>query len=359
MHQVVYLFMVVKNDMHPILSEKSAMPNVRLTAILFSIFCFALASRAHAEQPPATPGATHVARWKDDKKAAFMLMFDDSAPTHVKYVFPELKRRELIATFYINPGKGEWAAFKNAWEKELPAAGMEFGNHTMTHKGVHDVADAEGEIGKCNDIITQLFPGKSPRLISYGQPGVPKGAWNINDQQLKEILAKDHLIHRPNVDGRFAFIHLKTVDEMVRVMDGALEKGVAECVLFHGVGGDWLTFPLAGFKEFLDKIVEKRDKLWITTHIQEHKYETERDSATVSVLESTPAQIRVELKCTADPELYDAPLTLVTQVPATWTKCEITQGSAKTAVSAANGSIKYDALPDGRAITIRAVVDGK
>ena len=323
------------------------MLNVRLTCLI-AVALTLFVSSAFAEQP----GATRVAKWKDDKKAALMLMFDDSAPTHVKLVFPELKARNMIATFYVNPGSGGWAGFKNAWEKEIPAAGMEYGNHTMTHKGARDVPNAEEEIGKCNDVIMQLFTGTKPRLISYGQPGVAKGAWNITDAQLKEILVKDHLIHRPSVDGRFAFIHLKTVDAMVHIMDSAIEKGTAECVLFHGVGGDWLTFPLAGFKEFLDKIVENREKLWITTHIAEHKYETERDSAEATVQESSAKQIRIELKCKADPQLYDAPLTLVTQVPPAWKKCEVAQGTKKTTVTAADGAIKYDALPGGETISI-------
>ena len=323
------------------------MPIRFLCVVLITFASFAI----HAEQPDA-PGATRIARWKDDKKAALMLMFDDSAPTHVKFVFPELKKRGMIATFYVNPGK--WAQFKNAWETEIPAAGMEYGNHTWTHKGVRDVPDAEDEIGKCTETIQHLFQGTTPRLISYGQPGVPKGAWNINDAQLKEILTKQHLILRPSVDGRFAFIHLKTTAAMVAIVDSALEKGTAECVLFHGVGGDWLTFPLPDFREFLDKVEERRQKLWITGHISVHKYETERDGAEVAITQNTADKISLTLKSKADKQLYDQPLTLVTKVPATWTKCEVAQGETKTTVTAKDGLIQYDALPNGDAIVLNA-----
>src|SRR3954463_7310943 len=155
---------------------------------VFSTVMFLSSFMLHAAD---TNGSTRIAKWKDDKKAAFMLFFDDSMPSHVKNVVPELKARGLTATFYVNPGKGEWQLFKEKWEKEIPAAGMEYGNHTFTHKGVKDMADAEQEFGKCNEVILGIHPDrKSPRLISFGIPGVAKGAWNISDAQMKELYQK-------------------------------------------------------------------------------------------------------------------------------------------------------------------------
>ena len=36
-------------------------------------------------------------QWKDDKKGAFMLMFDDSLPSHVKHVIPALAEKGIAA----------------------------------------------------------------------------------------------------------------------------------------------------------------------------------------------------------------------------------------------------------------------
>ncbi len=291
-----------------------------------------------------------ASRWKDDKKAAFLLMFDDSAPSHVKNVVPELTKRGLVGTFYVNPGK--WQN-KDFWEKQCPAMGMEYGNHTMTHKGVRDVADADEEIGKCNEVIMRLFPGKQPRLISWGLPGVAKGAWNITDEQLKELLAKHHLIERPAFGGHGGAINVKTADEMMLLVDAALAKGGIEHVIYHGVGGDWISVPLAEFTGFLDRIEARKDQLWVAGHIAAHKYATERDAAEVKVVEATERQIRVELTCKADAKLYDYPLTLVTQVSAEWKRCEIVQGANKAVVTAAGGMVRYDAVPNAGVIVVR------
>ncbi len=342
------------------------MSDLRTIPAMMSAACLAAAALAFAASAWAdqqAPGATRIARWKDDKKAAFLLMFDDSAPSQVKNVLPELVKRGLIGTFYVNPGKGEWKVFKDAWEKEFPAAGMEYGNHTWTHKGARDVANLEEELVQSNEMIMRLFPGKSPRLISFGRPGVPKEAWNITPEQLAQALVKHHLIERPTFDGHGGAIHAKTADDMMRLVDRAIAAGGAEYIIYHGVGGDWISVPAAAFTEFLDRLAAKRDQVWVAGHISAHKYETERASAEVKTVEATDRIIRLELASKADPKFYDFPLTLITQVPAAWKVCEITQGPGKATAPVApttgsnatrtGGAVRYDALPSAEPIVIR------
>jgi len=293
-----------------------------------------------------TPGATRIAKWKNDKKAAFMLMYDDSMSTHVKNVIPDLKSRGLTATFYVNPGSGHWKLMKNAWEKEIPAASFEYGNHTFTHGGILDMAHGEDEIGRCNDAINAAFPDrKKKRLVSFGTPGVPKEKWKISPEDIKTLLAKHNLVLRPNVGGRFAQINLKTAEEMLGIVDKVLASGEKDVVCFHGVGGEWLSIAMPAYMQFINGLVERIENLWISDHIYIHKYETERTSAEVKVVEASDKHIRLSLSSKADPELFDAPLTLVTQVPAAWTKVEVTQGPAKSIVAVAKGAAMFDALP--------------
>src|SRR4051812_48377424 len=80
-----------------------------------TLFISALSSVSAADQKPVL-GETRVARWKDDRTAAFLLMFDDSWPSHWQVAAPELAKRQMIATFYICPGKGEYLRFAKEWE---------------------------------------------------------------------------------------------------------------------------------------------------------------------------------------------------------------------------------------------------
>jgi peptidoglycan/xylan/chitin deacetylase (PgdA/CDA1 family) len=297
-------------------------------------------------------GDTRIAKWKDDKQAAFMLMFDDSCATHVKNAIPELVKRKMVGTFYLNPGSGQYAGLRNDWEKVIPPLGMEYANHTFTHKGAKDATILDDELQKCDDAIAKIY-GKRPPLISFGRPGVPAGAWAVTDQELKDALAKHHLIMRPNVDGRFAEINLKTADALFGIAEKAIASGGSDCVIFHGVGGDWLTAQMPVYTGLLDKLVAVQDKLWIAGHIAVYSYEKEREGAQVKVEQAGGTGIKLALKTSADPALFEAPLTLVTNVPDDWKKCRVMQGDNTQTVPVVKGVAMYDAKPDGSAISLR------
>ena len=321
-------------------------------ALLLAALALGLGQAARAADA-AGPGATRVARWPDDKPAAFMLMFDDSAPSDVKNAIPEMKKRGLTGTFYINPGCGHYQALKDDWEKTIPAEGMEYGNHTWDHKGAKSAELLDEELAKCNEVIFRLISGPKPRLVSFGRPGVDKDAWTVTEAQVTEALAKHHLVERPTFNGHGAAVFLKSADDYVKQVDQALAKGEAGYVIFHGVGGDWISCPLGDFIALCDKLVAERDRLWIAGTIAAHKYQTERDGATVTVDKADANQITIALAVKTASALYDAPLTLVTRVPAGWTRCSVVQG-ANPAVeaTAVGGSLRYAVKPTAGAITI-------
>jgi hypothetical protein len=323
--------------------------------LMVALLLIAPVGVAKAEHPTAI-GTTRVAQWKDDKQAAFTMGFDDGIADQLTLVIPELQKRKMVATFYLNPGKGEYVAVKSQWEKAPETGVAVLGDHTMTHSGVKDFANAEVEIGQCDDIILGMNPaGKVPRLISFAQPGVPPGHWNITGEEYKQILAEHHLIDRGDYRGHGAMFHEKTADEMVGLADRALANGGVEYIVFHSIGPGTIPTPLPIFLEFLDKLETRHDRLWIIDHISAYKYETERNGAQVQVLGATDDKISLSLKSTADPQLFDFPLTLITQVSAKSPQYQVTQGIQKTTVTAANSAIQFDALPNGDPIVIQPI----
>jgi hypothetical protein len=110
-----------------------------------------------------------------------------------------------------------------------------------------------------------------------------------------------------------------------------------------------LQLPAFSYQQLQDN----RELLWITDPISWHKYLTERKAAAVKVLAGDSRQIRLQLACTADPVLYDLPLTLATRVPSEWKACLVTQGPAKTSVPAVNGVVRYPAMPGAVEIVLQ------
>jgi len=291
-----------------------------------------------------------IAKWKDDKKAAFALMFDDSMTVHIKNVLPELKKRNLIGTFYVNPGSGQFKAYKGAWEKDIPAAGGVLANHTFTHKGAKDPAALEEEITQANDVILAI--DTKATLISFGIPGVKQGDWAVTKEQLAEGLKKNKLLLRPETGGHWGHINLKTGAELISRIDKGLATGTFDFCAFHGVGGEWLSTDLPPFIELIDALVAKREQLWITDVISAQKYETERTTAKATI-EKSGAELHVTLKCDADATLYNQPLTVIAKVPADWKKCQAIQGSTQTEVTVANGVAMFDAMPNGQPVVLK------
>jgi peptidoglycan/xylan/chitin deacetylase (PgdA/CDA1 family) len=333
----------------------------RLGAILIALAMFLISDSAQAQEPQL--GATQVAKWKDDRTAAFLLMFDDSWPSHFQVAAPELAKRGMIGTFYICPGKGEYEKFSQEWEEKLWKQGMVYGNHTMTHQGVKDYSSADWEIGECARIIRRISPGNADRLVSYAQPGVKAGDWNLSAEGLAELLKKHHLIDRPTFTDHGAVYHLKTAQEMLDLADKAIANKGMEYVIIHGVERikpDWGYqdfWPLKQevFFKLLDGLQARSEKgeLWITDHISQHKYEIERHTAEVKLLAASDRLIRLELSTKADPRYYDLPLTLSTRVPQVWKRAVIAQGAKSTKVAVKSSTVRFDALPGGGVIEVQ------
>lgn len=337
---------------------------------LFSLLAAACAALAapravSADDAPAAVGDTVVQKWKGGAKACFLLMFDDGWPSAIDVAVPELEKRGLVATYYIVPEKGEFKAREKAWREEAWKRGAVYGNHTMTHHGVRDYEHARTEIGGCTDWILDVVPGKRPRLVSYGQPGVDKGKWNITREELQRILDEWHMVERPDFRGHGAVYHLKTCDDMLALADRAIASGGMEYVVFHGLEhkAPWRTWQdFWAMKQdivfpFFDAIAERRDRgdLWVTDHISCHQYETERATARVEKLQVAPGGrgVRFTLSCDADPALYDLPLTLRTRVPAQWRKATVKRGANVLAtVPVEDGVVQYEVAPGPEPVTL-------
>lgn len=313
-------------------------------------------------KPAATPkkpvevtsGGTRILNWKDGKQAVFMLEFDDSCPTHITKVIPELEKRKMVGTFYIVPGIGPYQNHQAAWEKAALSPYVELANHTWTHSGADNVARLDTELAKCNEAILKARPDrKQPRLVSFGTPGgVP---WKISKEEWQAGFDKYNLINRPSFYG--PPFHHKSAAEMIKVVDLALSRGDMGHLDFHGVGGDWHITPMEWFTALLDKLEADRERLWITDPISWHKYLTERKTAELKELASDEREVRISLTGTADPVLYDLSLTLATKVHGAWKHCVVSQGETVSSVlPVEGGEVRYDALPGAGEIRIRPVL---
>lgn len=330
--------------------EPGAIRSFATMILATTVACLAPALQPEACAADAAAGSTRILKWKDGKKAAFMLGFDDSAASQLKNVVPELEKRKIVGTFYLVTGNSLYAKLKPQWEAAARSPYVEIANHTFTHKGVNDAAELEPELAKCNEVIYALHPErKKPRLIGFGKPGgVP---WKVTAMEVREALERHHLCDRLPFAG--PPINYKSAAECVAMIDHTIKKGETGQLVFHGVGGDWLVTPVEWFAAILDKLESVRDQLWITDVVSWHQYRIESGGVQVKSELSGKDTITVEFSHLPDPTFYDLPLTLATTVPAEWKSCTVTQGARSSTVPAVAGEVKYDALPGGGTVQLK------
>lgn len=306
-------------------------------------------------------------------------MFDDSLDSAYQVAIPELMRRNMIGTFYVNPGKGLWrnptakgysATTADKWLNQIPKTGMAYGDHTMFHADITGTdaatrtAQLDAAVGDCQKEIMLDMPGTNPRLISWGQPGV--NTWTPTGAELQACLTKYNLISRPPFDFPHAsYLQVITIQDILALADKAITSGSMQYLVTHGLERrpsegdsyygwqDFWAFNKDVFRGGLDGLKTRMDsgKLWITDHISYHKYETERKSAKIVVTTATNSLVSLTLSATNN-TLYDLPLTVNTQVPSAWKAAIVTQDAMQVSVPVVSGTIQYDALPNAGAINI-------
>jgi hypothetical protein len=289
---------------------------------------------------------TTIAEWKGDKKGAFTLSFDDSMVTQADVAVPAMLERGLVGTWFINPGKEHYQQRQHVWEQILPAASHELANHTMHHEGAKDLDEAEFEIGETARIIWSLRPTGASKLLSFQRGGATD--WNLTEEEWYLLDQKYHLVHR--TDSRS--MTDANASEMIRHAQEALEQRTWVRVHFHGIGGEWLPVEPQDFFQLLDYLVSMKEDLWIGTYGSVYKYIQERDTAQASVLEATNQLIRLNLNADVALELFDEPLTLITEIPTHWTSCKVNQAGQTNVYEVEDGFVQYEAVPGKGEITL-------
>ena len=285
-----------------------------------------------------------VTRWPQDRVAAISLTFDDGINSHLDFVGPILKKHHLNGTFFVATAMGPWEKRKAEW-KQLAQQGNELANHTVHHPCMlpqiqphsqdYTPAMFEAEIKDATRQITELlgshrgvtfaYPcgnmtfGKPQDEVgnaalysryvaenSFGARGVGSGG-AVNPDELNVLDVGDL---GPTAD--------KDSITLLAMAQPALHGRFWGVYCFHGVGGDWLSIT----GEALDELAgyfERHPEIWTAAFGDVLRYTQERKSLSMQITESSAASLAIALEWPMDKQIYDLPLTLKVEVPATWT----------------------------------------
>jgi sialate O-acetylesterase len=229
--------------------------------------------------------AQNKSEW-NDKKCAVVLTYDDALNVHLDQVIPALDSMNFKATFYLT---GYFPGFSQRMDDWRKAAinGHELGNHTLFHPCTGNTAgrewvSAERDLSKytiqrieeeirMNNILLQSIDGKTNRTFAY-----PCGDMAVGGDSYVEKIKDDFSAARGTRAGILQMktidlynidaygMHGQTGDQMIELVNKALNENGLVVFLFHGVGGEHnLNVSLQAHRELLHYLKKNEGDIWV------------------------------------------------------------------------------------------------
>jgi peptidoglycan/xylan/chitin deacetylase (PgdA/CDA1 family) len=220
------------------------------------------------------------------EKVAVSLSYDDALDSQLDNAIPSLNKHNFKASFYILPTSGALRNRLSEW-RDIAMQGHELGNHTIYHacsaslpdrEWVKPYADLDNrsvehmreEIIIMNTFL-QALDEKTERtftipcgdMLASGEnylPAVYDLFVAIKGQGLGDGTA---VLWAPSdVSGADLIDYIEHVGSGVRVIN----------IIFHGIGGDYLTVSTEAHDELLQYLADHRDTYWVDTYLNIMKH---------------------------------------------------------------------------------------
>lgn len=225
--------------------------------------------------------------WPKGKKAAVVLTYDDGLQSHLKIVMPQLEAKNFRGTFFLYG-----IEIKNsdipAW-KEAAYRGHELGNHSL----YHPCLSGKEETGNCHSLecytvkemlkeiatmntFLYAIDGKPHHAYAYPcAQNVVAGGEDFSKPLLESGLARYARGGKQGIITDTASLDYSIVptlaattgckaEFLINYVKKAQEKGGLAVIVFHGVGGDYLTVEKEEHQKLVDYLAAHPD-IWVTT----------------------------------------------------------------------------------------------
>lgn len=290
-----------------------------------------------------------VAKFKGDKACAISYTYDDGMREHYTLVFPEMEKRNMKGTFWIN-GVGVNVDESNlkdttrvSWDnlKEMAAAGHEISNHGWSHKNFNKISmdEVKVEIAKNDSIILEKI-GIPSHTFCY--------PYNARSKETTALASEGRVGTRTRQHGVGKNSTVENLDQWVATL---MDKGEWGIAMIHGItyGYDAFTSQHVLWKHF-DRVNVLRDHIWVATFREVAAYEGERNSVTLDV-EKKKGGWTITPTLSLDRELFTEALTMVIDVKGI-KKLQVKQDKKRLPVVILSDKATFDFNPYGGNIEV-------
>lgn len=224
-------------------------------------------------------------QWPEHKQCVIVLTYDDALLSQLNVAVPQLEQAGFKATFFLTADLNyntipRWRA--------LSQQGFELGNHTIFHPCLssedNPVSSASytaygmiREIDYMNDFLFAV-DGKMRRPFAY-----PCAETLAGGKDYVDTLRKYGLSSYARVGGDTSavitdFEHLdklrvpsygldggETGEQLIAFVKKVQQKGGMGVIMFHGIGGDYITVSAEAHQQLLDYLKKDQLEIWVTT----------------------------------------------------------------------------------------------
>jgi hypothetical protein len=261
----------------------------------------------------AAAAADPAFAWPHGQHAAIVLTYDDAVPSDLAVAIPQLDRANLKGTFFLM-GKAMHAGDLPRW-RAAAASGHELANHTINHpcnRGIYDmppqynsesysVQTLLSEINVMNILLTAIDgqpkhafgtpcaqtkvggqdyigPLQASGLVTYiRDPAVPVVTQKANqktDSKLSSEASSETSSAASSPVPKFsgtAFAGSSGAEMIAWVKEVEKSEGVG-VIVFHGVGGDYLSVSADAHQQLLDYLAAHRVEIWTAPYTEAMDY---------------------------------------------------------------------------------------
>ncbi|RZK23127.1 MAG: T9SS type A sorting domain-containing protein [Hymenobacter sp.] len=332
--------------------------------------CFRWALGAALAAPLAlhaqVPAAYQVATWRQFKPAAVSYTLDDNTGNQLPIAIPLFDQYGFKTTLFTVTNWGpNWAGLRTA-----SANGHEVTSHTVTHPSLSSLTVAQQvvELQNSQTTIKANVPTAKCETVAYPNcvlgdvPTIQASyiAGRICSGQIMPATPPDFYNLSSIITGTTGSVRM-AADFNTRVASAKSSGGW--CVfLTHGIDADMGYSPtqsveLAAHLAYMDA---NRADFWVGTFSDVVKYIKERNAAVLTETTVSATQYSLTVTDNLPDAVYNVPITVRRQLPATWANAALTQGGAPLASTISTvGGVKYvvfDVVPDKGAVQLTSAV---
>jgi peptidoglycan/xylan/chitin deacetylase (PgdA/CDA1 family) len=311
-----------------------------------------------------------LCNWKDNKKAAIVLTFDDWLPGHEKIVAPLLIKKSVPGTFFITLNNVRSCVATDSIFRCADASNLEIANHTITHRDLTLIPfkEVKKEISTTRNFIRSKVPNGKSLTFAY-----PMGIKNL---QVINYLKENHIAARGvsaaiENDIKYDFV----TDEndyykinTVRVWRILSRDKVGKWIGFAKKGGGLLTFMTHSvyndsipkgwdainekfFNDMCDSLLSHKKEVWLTTFEDAIQYHKEKASTQLTVQIQQGFKMVFSLLCKLDKNKFDEKLTIKIDLKDRKVR-SVFQGGNNIPFVDFGAYILFDTNPFGEKITV-------